>query len=89
MTPATEQKKVLKELVGVVVSDRMDKSIVVRIDRFKRHPRYRKVVRLSKKVHVHDERNEAHEGDTVRLIACRPMSKTKTWRLVEIVERAK
>ena len=90
MTSETQKKTpVTKELVGVVVSDDMDKSIVVRIDRTKRHPRYRKVVRLTKKVHVHDERNEAHEGDTVRLVACRPMSKTKTWRLVEIVDRAK
>lgn len=80
---------VRKELTGVVVSAAMDKSIVVRIDRAKLHPRYRKVLRLSSKVHVHDERNDANAGDTVRVVACRPMSKTKTWRLVEIIERAK
>ena len=78
-----------KSVLGVVVSDKMDKSIVVRLDRSRLHPRYRKVMRLTKKVHVHDERNEAREGDTVSFVACRPMSKTKTWRLVQIVERAK
>lgn len=90
MTTATaERATVRKELTGVVVSDAMDKSLVVRIDRVKLHPRYKKVVRLSKKVHVHDEKNDGHVGDTVRLVACRPMSKTKTWRLVEVIERAK
>jgi small subunit ribosomal protein S17 len=84
-----ERVTVHKEIQGVVVSDAMDKSIVVRIDRAKLHPRYRKVVRLSSKAHVHDEKNEAHVGDTVRFVSCRPMSKTKTWRLVGIVERAK
>jgi small subunit ribosomal protein S17 len=78
-----------KSVVGVVVSDKMDKSIVVRLDRSKLHPRYRKVMRLTKKVHVHDERNDAREGDTVSFVACRPMSKTKSWRLIGIVERAK
>ena len=74
---------------GVVVSDAMDKTIVVRLDRSKLHPRYKKVVRLSSKVHAHDEKNDANVGDTVRVVACRPMSKTKTWRLAEVVERAK
>ena len=91
MATDTEQVRqpVRKELVGVVVSDKMDKSLVVRIDRTTVHKRYRKVLRHSKKVHVHDEKNDAREGDTVRLVACRPMSKSKTWRLLEIVERAK
>jgi len=74
---------------GVVVSDAMDKTIVVRLDRSKLHPRYKKVVRLSSKVHAHDEKNDANVGDTVRVVACRPMSKTKTWRLAEVLERAK
>jgi small subunit ribosomal protein S17 len=78
-----------KELQGIVVSDAMDKTVVIRVDRTKKHPRYSKVVRLSRKVHVHDERNDAHVGDTIRVISCRPMSKTKTWRLAEVVERAK
>jgi small subunit ribosomal protein S17 len=85
----TEHKPVHKELVGVVVSDKMDKSVVVRLDSSKLHKRYRKVMRTSKRIHVHDEKNAANDGDTVRVVACRPMSKTKTWRLLEIVERAK
>jgi small subunit ribosomal protein S17 len=89
-TTATDAKApVRKEFVGVVLSDKMDKSIVVRIDKSRIHPRYRKVMRLSKKLHAHDERNDAKAGDKVRVVACRPMSKTKTWRLVEVVERAK
>ena len=78
-----------REFVGVVTSDAGDKSITVRIDRQKLHPRYKKVMRLTKKLHAHDERNDAHTGDKVRVVACRPMSKTKTWRLVEVLERAK
>jgi len=78
-----------KSQVGIVVSDKMEKSIVVRMDRSRVHPRYKKVMRLTKKVHVHDERNDANVGDTVRFVQCRPMSKTKSWRLLEIVERAK
>lgn len=85
----TAKTPVVKEVTGVVVSDKMDKSIVVRLDRTKVHPRYRKVIRRSKRVHVHDEKNDAHTGDTVRVVACRPLSKTKAWRLVQIVERAK
>jgi small subunit ribosomal protein S17 len=67
----------------------MDKSIVLKVEQPKMHRRYHKVMRLSKKVHAHDERNDAHVGDTVKVVACRPMSKTKTWRLVEVLERAK
>ncbi|HVP02332.1 MAG TPA: 30S ribosomal protein S17 [Solirubrobacteraceae bacterium] len=74
---------------GVVVSDKADKTITVRIDIAKRHPRYQKIVRTTKSLHAHDERNDAHEGDTVRVVECRPMSRSKRWRLVEIVERAK
>lgn len=88
-TETVERTPVRKEIMGVVVSEAMDKTITVRIDRSKMHPRYRKVMRLSKKVHVHDEKNDAHVGDTVKFVACRPLSKTKTWRLVGIVERAK
>ena len=87
-SPQIEASKA-RAVQGVVVSDKMDKSIVVQVERTRMHPRYRKVMRVTKRVHAHDEKNDAHEGDTVRVIACRPMSKTKTWRLVEIVERAK
>jgi small subunit ribosomal protein S17 len=78
-----------REFVGVVTSDKGDKSITLRIDKQKKHPRYQKVMRLSKKLHAHDEKNDAGVGDTVRVVACRPMSKTKTWRLVEVIARAK
>ena len=74
---------------GIVVSDKTDKTITVRIDMAKRHRRYQKIVRSSKRLAVHDERNDAREGDVVRVIECRPMSRTKRWRLVEILERAK
>jgi small subunit ribosomal protein S17 len=78
-----------REFVGVVTSDKGDKSITLRVDKHRTHPRYKKVMRLSKKLHAHDERNDANVGDKVRVVACRPMSKTKTWRLVEVLERAK
>jgi len=74
---------------GIVVSDKMDKTITVRVASARRHPAYEKVIRSSKMFHAHDERNEAGPGDTVRLIETRPMSKTKHWRLVEILEKAK
>ena len=78
-----------KVRTGVVVSDKMDKTVVVRIDRQMRHPLYRKIVRRSEKLSAHDERNDAHVGDRVRVMETRPMSKTKRWRVVEVVERAK
>ena len=74
---------------GVVVSDKGDKTIVVRIDVARRHRRYQKILRSSTTLHVHDERNDAHAGDTVRVMECRPMSKTKRWRLTEVLERAR
>jgi small subunit ribosomal protein S17 len=75
--------------MGKVVSDKANKTITVRIDIAKRHRRYRKIVRSSSTLHAHDERNDANEGDLVRVVECRPMSRTKRWRLVEILERAK
>ena len=75
--------------VGVVVSDAMDKTVVVRIDRQVRHPLYGKTIRRSSKLTAHDEANDAHVGDTVRVTETRPLSKTKRWRLVEVLERAK
>jgi small subunit ribosomal protein S17 len=74
---------------GVVVSSKAEKSITVRVDIVRRHPTYEKVIRRSRTLHAHDERNEAGEGDTVRVVETRPMSKTKRWRLVEILEKAK
>jgi small subunit ribosomal protein S17 len=71
------------------VSDKADKTITVRIDIAKRHRRYRKIVRSSSTLHAHDESNDANAGDLVRVVECRPMSRTKRWRLVEVLERAK
>jgi small subunit ribosomal protein S17 len=78
-----------KERLGTVVSDKADKTITVRIDVARRHRRYQKIVRSSTTLHAHDEANEANAGDVVRLIEARPLSRTKRWRLVEILERAK
>jgi len=84
----TEQRTARKELVGRVVSDKMDKTIVVSVERLQRHPLYKRVVRLTNKFKAHDEANEAHVGDTVRIAESRPLSATKRWRLVEVVARA-
>ncbi|WP_456428688.1 30S ribosomal protein S17 [Rhodocaloribacter sp.] len=78
-----------KERVGTVVSSKMDKSILVAIRRQVRHPIYGKFIKKTTKLMAHDENNEAHEGDTVRIMETRPLSKRKRWRLVEVVERAK
>jgi small subunit ribosomal protein S17 len=78
-----------QERQGVVVSDAMEKTIVVRVDVVKAHPRYKKVVRRSVKFHAHDESSQAKVGDVVRIVETRPLSKTKRWRLAEVVEAAK
>ena len=75
--------------IGTVVSSTMDKSIVVRMDRRRKHPLYKKPVKSSSKLYAHDQNNEAKVGDLVRLVETRPLSKTKRWRLAEIVEKAK
>ncbi|MEU4520726.1 30S ribosomal protein S17 [Amycolatopsis sp. NPDC024027] len=85
-TPARNDRKVRE---GYVVSDKMNKTIVVELEDRKKHPRYSKVVRSTSKVKVHDENNEAGEGDRVLLMETRPLSATKRWRLVQIVEKAK
>jgi small subunit ribosomal protein S17 len=77
-----------KVRVGVVVSDKMDKTVLVRIDRRVRHPLYKKTVAKANKLAAHDEHNDAHVGDLVRVVETRPLSKSKRWRVVEIVERA-
>ena len=90
MTDSTEQRQrgLRKTRIGTVVSDRQDKTIVVRVDRRAAHPRYHKVVTLSKRYYAHDEENEAREGDRVEIAETRPLSKMKRWRLVSIVQRA-
>lgn len=74
---------------GVVVSDKMDKTVVVKVERLTRHPLYGKVLRRARKFKAHDENNECHLGDVVRLAECRPLSKDKSFRVVEIVARQK
>ncbi|MCL2768948.1 MAG: 30S ribosomal protein S17 [Solirubrobacterales bacterium] len=74
---------------GVVVSSRADKTITVRIDVARQHRRYGKIVRSSSTLHAHDEANEAHEGDMVRVLESRPLSRTKRWRLLDVLERAR
>src|SRR5437763_3915577 len=99
--PAAERKPIVRlpkpehdrgrsqERRGVVVSSAMDKTIVVKVDVIKQHPRYKKVVRRSVKFHAHDEQNSANVGNIVRIVETRPLSKTKHWKLVQIVEAAK
>lgn len=78
-----------REFVGIVVSDKMDKTIVVEVRTKKLHKLYKKYVSSSKKYKVHDEENTANAGDTVRIVESRPISKEKTWRLVDVIERVK
>jgi small subunit ribosomal protein S17 len=77
-----------KEKVGRVVSDKMDKTIVVSVERLSRHPLYKRVIRLTTKFKAHDDANDAHVGDRVRIEESRPLSATKRWRLVEVIQRA-
>lgn len=87
--PAAADRGARKVRVGVVVSDKMQKTVVVRIDRRFAHPRYGKMVTRSTKVKAHDEANDAKAGDTVRIMETRPLSRDKRWRVVEIVDRAR
>ena len=85
----TEQRALRKVRTGKVVGDAMDKTVVVRVIDLKQHPLYRKVVRRATKFKVHDENNECHVGDRVRIMETRPLSKQKRWRVVEIMEKAR
>jgi small subunit ribosomal protein S17 len=80
--------KIQRTATGKVVSNKMDKTVTVRLERYLKHPLYGKYIRRSGKVHAHDEDNECNEGDTVRIVPDRPLSKSKSWKVVEIVERA-
>ena len=86
---ATETRNLRKTRIGVVTSNKMTKTITVAVERKVKHPIYGKFVKKSTKFHAHDEKNEASIGDVVRIMETRPMSKTKRWRLVEIVEKVK
>jgi small subunit ribosomal protein S17 len=83
-----ESAQQIRTIQGKVISDKMDKTITVLVERQVKHPLYGKFMRRSTKLHAHDESNECHEGDTVNIRSCRPLSKTKTWKLVEVVVRA-
>ncbi|MEX2195345.1 MAG: 30S ribosomal protein S17 [Thermoleophilaceae bacterium] len=89
MAPDRESTGRRRERQGVVVSAKPDKTITVRIDVTRRHREYKKIVRESSTLHAHDERNEAGEGDKVRVVESRPLSRSKRWRLVEILEKAR
>ena len=84
-----EKRNLRKERIGIVTSDKMQKSIVVTVERRVKHPMYGKFVLKTKKYVAHDENNDCNEGDTVKIMETRPLSKSKCWRLVEIIERAK
>jgi small subunit ribosomal protein S17 len=84
-----EKRNLRKERIGVVTSDKMQKSIVVSVERKVKHPKYGKFVKKTTKFVAHDENNDCHIGDTVKIMETRPLSKSKNWRLIEIVERAK
>lgn len=84
-----EKRNLRKERVGVVTSDKMQKSIVVSVERKVKHPKYGKFVKKTTKFVAHDENDDCKEGDTVKIMETRPLSKSKNWRLVEIIERAK
>ncbi len=86
----TERKRGLKKtLQGMVVGDKMDKTVVVAVRRSMRHALYHKTLRKTRRYKAHDERNECHVGDTVKIVECRPLSRDKKFRVVQIVERAK
>jgi small subunit ribosomal protein S17 len=87
-TAAVEAKGEAKKLVGRVVSNKMNKTVAVEIERLVKHPRYGKYIRRTTKLLVHDENNQSREGDTVSIAECRPISRRKNWKLVSIVERA-
>jgi len=89
MAEPTQPQPQRRELVGEVISDKMEKTIVVQVSRRVRHPRYQKVITTYKKFYAHDEKNEAGRGDRVRIVESRPLSKLKRWTLTQVVEKAK
>jgi small subunit ribosomal protein S17 len=85
---AMSESKLKRTLTGTVTSDKMDKTVTVLVERKVKHPLLGKIIRVSKKYHAHDEENEFHAGDVVTIEECRPLAKTKSWRVVKLVERA-
>lgn len=90
-TVMSEQQsdKIIRALTGTVVSDKMNKTVTVLVERKVKHPLYGKIIRLSKKYHAHDENNEFHPGDVVVIEECRPLSRTKAWKVTKLVEKAR
>ena len=84
----SDQEKSARSTSGVVISNKMDKSVTVLVERQEKHPLYKKYIRKSTKLHAHDETNDCNEGDTVQIEECRPMSKSKSWRVIGVVSRA-
>ncbi len=84
----TNESKLKRTLTGTIVSDKMDKTVTVLVERKVKHPVLGKVIRVSKKYHAHDEANEFHTGDVVTIEECRPIAKTKSWRVAKLVEKA-
>ena len=84
-----EKRNLRKERIGIVTSDKMDKSVVVAVERKVKHPKYGKFVKKTSKFVAHDEKNDCNIGDTVKIMESRPLSKIKNWRLVEVIERVK
>ena len=84
-----EKRNLRKERIGLVVSSKMDKSIVVEVGRREKHPIYKKFVKKTSRFIAHDEKNDCNQGDTVKIMETRPLSKNKCWRVIEIIERAK
>jgi small subunit ribosomal protein S17 len=89
MSETNTARDVQRTLIGQVVSDKRDKTVTVKIDRQVRHPLYGKYMRRSSKLHVHDERNESKLGDKVAITQCRPFSKTKAWKLVQVLDKSR
>jgi small subunit ribosomal protein S17 len=87
--PRRAERRTRKQRIGTVVSDKMDKTVVVALQRRVQHPVYGKIIRRSSKLHAHDEKNQCNVGDQVTVIECRPLSRTKTWMLKSIDERAR
>jgi small subunit ribosomal protein S17 len=82
------EAKAMRTLTGIVVSDKMDKTVTVLVERKVTHPLYGKIIRRSQKFHVHDEKNECHSGDIVLIQECRPLSRTKNWRVTQLVQKS-
>ena len=85
----SDQEKIARSISGLVISNKMDKTVTVLVERLEKHQMYKNYIRKSTQLHAHDESNDCNEGDTVQIEECRPLSKSKSWRVIEVVSRAK